>query len=247
MLYFFSFYLGAIAGSFTYVCVLRLPKNEDFIFKKSYCENCNKQIKWFENIPLVSYIFLRGKANCCQNKISSTYFIIELIVGLVFLINSFLFNSFQLTLLNFLIVILIIIILIDYNEKIIFDIFSFTLIFLGLAINYFAPNLNPFNITVINSIVSILISSALFFSLQYLYKKIKKIDGLGTGDIILIAGLTAWTGFLYFLYLLILSSIIGIIYYLLLNNNKALNFEIPFGSSLGVSFIILIYVNLFLI
>ena len=166
---------------------------------------------------------------------------------LIFLINSFLFNSFQLTLLNFLIVILIIIILIDYNKKIIFDIFSFTLVFLGLGVNYFFPNLNPFNITIMNSVVSILLSSTLFFSLQYFYKKIRKIDGLGSGDIILIAGLAAWTGFLYFLYLLILSSVIGIIYFLLLNKDKSLNFEIPFGSSLGVSFIMLIYINLFLI
>jgi leader peptidase (prepilin peptidase)/N-methyltransferase len=87
----------------------------------------------------------------------------------------------------------------------------------------------------------VIISSGLFGLLKFIYKKIKKFDGLGGGDIILIAGLTAWTGFIFFLYLLILSSLTGIIYYYLFNNNKNKNFEIPFGSSLGLSFIILIY------
>ena len=79
MLYFFYFYLGAIVGSFTYVCVLRLPKNEDFIFKKSYCENCNKKIKWFENIPLISYIFLKGRLIAAKIKFLPLIFLLNLL------------------------------------------------------------------------------------------------------------------------------------------------------------------------
>ena len=118
---------------------------------------------------------------------------------------------------------------------------SIYLIFTGLIVNYFFSFINPFNITILDSIITLLVSSGLFGLLKYLYKKIKKIDGLGSGDIILIAGLTAWTGFKFFLYLLILSSVTGIVYYYLFNKERSENFEIPFGSSLGLSFIVLLY------
>jgi leader peptidase (prepilin peptidase)/N-methyltransferase len=241
MFYFFNFYFGAIVGSFIYVCVLRLPKNEDIVFKKSYCEKCNQEIKWFYNIPLFSFLILRGKSNCCQKKIDASYFVVELIAGILFLINFILFNTYQIMVLNILFFILLLIIIIDYKDRIIFDIFSYSLILIGLIVNYFFPLINPFNITAIDSFITMLVSSGLFGLLKFIYKKLKDIDGLGGGDIILIAGLTTWTGFRFFLYLLILSSIIGIFYYLIFNKNKDENFEIPFGSSLGLSFIILLY------
>lgn len=242
MLYFFNFYLGAIVGSFIYVCVLRLPKSEDIVFKKSYCESCKKEIAWMYNIPLFSFLWLKGKSNCCHEKIKLDYLVVELITGLLFLINFILFEDYQkIITFDVLHVVLLVIIIIDYKNRIIFDIFSYSLVFTGLIVNYFFSLINPFDISILNSLITVIISSGLFGLLKFYYKKIKKIDGLGGGDIILIAGLTAWTGFKFFLYLLILSSIAGIIYYYLFNKNKDENFEIPFGSSLGISFIILLY------
>tara|TARA_B110000971_G_scaffold221988_1_gene272279 strand:- start:8977 stop:9717 length:741 start_codon:yes stop_codon:yes gene_type:complete len=242
MLYLFIFYLGAIIGSFLYVCILRLPKNEDLVFKKSYCESCKKEIEWFYNVPLFSYLILRGSSSCCNKKINTEYFILELLTGLLFFVNLILFEDFQLLMINIIQIILLLIIFIDYKNRIIFDIFSYSLILIGLVVNYFFSYINPFNISVLDSLITIVISSSFFGLLKFFYKKIKKVDGLGAGDIILIAGLTAWTGFRFFLYLLILSSVTGIVYYYLFNKKRKENFEIPFGSSLGFSFIILLYV-----
>ena len=241
MFFFFNFYLGSIIGSFLYVCILRLPKDEDIVLKGSYCESCKKKISLLDNIPLVSFLLLRGKSKCCQKKIDADYFVVELITGLLFLINFILFDTYQLIIINFIHIVLLLIIFIDYKNRIIFDLFSYSLIFTGLIVNYFFSFINPFNITILDSIITLLVSSGLFGLLKYLYKKIKKIDGLGSGDIILIAGLTAWTGFKFFLYLLILSSVTGIVYYYLFNKERSENFEIPFGSSLGLSFIVLLY------
>ena len=241
MFFFFNFYLGSIIGSFLYVCILRLPKDEDIVLKGSYCESCKKKISLLNNIPLVSFLLLRGKSKCCQKKIDADYFVVELITGLLFLINFILFDTYQLMIINFIHIVLLLIIFIDYKNRIIFDVFSYSLIFTGLIVNYFFSFINPFNITILDSIITLLVSSGVFGVLKYLYKKIKKIDGLGGGDIILIAGLTAWTGFKFFLYLLILSSVTGIVYYYLFNKERSENFEIPFGSSLGISFIVLLY------
>ena len=242
MLYFFNFYFGAIVGSFIYVCILRLPKGEDIVFKKYYCERCNKKIEWLFNIPLFSFLWLKGKSNCCHEKIKLDYLFVELITGLFFFINFILFDNYHtIIIFDLLYVILLLIIIIDYKNRIIFDVFSYSLIFTGLVVNYFFSSINPFNISILDALITMIISSGLFGLLKFLYKKIKKVDGLGGGDIILIAGLSAWTGFKFFLYLLILSSISGIIYYYLFNKNRDENFEIPFGSSLGLSFIILLY------
>ena len=242
MLYFFNFYFGAIVGSFIYVCILRLPKGEDIVFKKSYCERCNKKIEWLFNIPLFSFLWLKGRSNCCHEKIKLDYLFVEFITGLLFFINFILFDNYHtIIIFDLLYVILLLIIIIDYKNRIIFDVFSYSLIFTGLVVNHFFSSINPFNITILDALITMIISSGLFGLLKFLYKKIKKVDGLGGGDIILIAGLSAWTGFKFFLYLLILSSISGIIYYYLLNKNRDENFEIPFGSSLGLSFIILLY------
>ena len=242
MLYFFNFYFGAIVGSFIYVCILRLPKGEDIVFKKSYCERCNKKIAWLFNIPLFSFLWLKGKSNCCHEKIKLDYLFVEFITGLLFFINFILFDNYHtIIIFDLLYVILLLIIIIDYKNRIIFDVFSYSLIFTGLVVNHFFSSINPFNITILDALITMIISSGLFGLLKFIYKKMKKVDGLGGGDIILIAGLSAWTGFKFFLYLLILSSISGIIYYYLFNKNRDENFEIPFGSSLGLSFIILLY------
>ena len=83
----------------------------------------------------------------------------------------------------------------------------------------------------------------LFWFLRFLFFKFKKIEALGKGDIYLIGGLSSWIGFVDFVYLLSVSSIAGIILYLLQNKEK--NYEVPFGSALGVGFLLIAYVRLF--
>ena len=239
MLEFFFFIIGLLFGSFANVCILRLPKDEDIFFLKSKCFNCKKEILWKNNIPLFSYLSLAGVSECCQKKISVQYPIIELVIGLLFLINSILFETSQALTLSLVFFVIILIIMIDYYHRIIFDVMNYILIISGVSISLIYPELNPENISFKNSILTGLIGFGLFFSLKTLFKKIKGIDALGMGDVYLIAGLGVWLGFEKFLYILSISSIIGIFYYLIVDK-KSENFEIPYGSALGISFIILI-------
>ena len=87
-----------------------------------------------------------------------------------------------------------------------------------------------------------LIGFGLFYALRYLFKKKRDIEALGMGDVYLIAGLGVWLGFEKFLYILSISSFLGIFYYLLFGKNKD-NFEIPYGSALGISFIFIFYLS----
>ncbi|MFV1974758.1 MAG: A24 family peptidase [Candidatus Scalindua sp.] len=84
------FGLGLVIGSFLNVCIYRIPENISLLWPASTCVNCSKRIVWYDNIPVLSYLFLRGKCRYCQDKISALYPIIEIITGIVFLL---LFNS----------------------------------------------------------------------------------------------------------------------------------------------------------
>jgi leader peptidase (prepilin peptidase)/N-methyltransferase len=151
-----------------------------------------------------------------------------------------LFDLSQAILLSGFFFLITIVIVIDFNKQIIFDIFPYIIIIFGLLITFFFPTLNPFQVGILNSLFSVVISFTLFLTIRKVFKKVKKKEGLGLGDAKLVAALSAWTGFENFLYLLIISSLIGIIYYFIVKKKKSQEVRIPFGSALGIGFIILL-------
>ena len=235
------FVLGALFGSFANVIILRLPKNQNIALPRSYCFKCQKQIPWYLNIPIVSFIFLVGKTKCCNEKLNPQYIIVEILTAVIFLLNYLNFNIAQAITLNILFFITILIIFIDFNERIIFDVFNYSILISGLIVALFFNHLNPIDITFKNAFSTSLIGFSLFFSLRFIFKKLKDIEALGLGDVYLIAGFSSWLGFEKFLYLLVLSSLLGIIYFAIFGR-QIKNFEIPFGSSMGVSFLILFFI-----
>lgn len=92
MLEVYIFIIGLLFGSFYNVVGMRLPNNESIIFPGSHCENCNHKLSWYENIPLFSYILLKGKCKSCHAKISGWYPAIELFTGMLFLISYYVFG-----------------------------------------------------------------------------------------------------------------------------------------------------------
>ena len=95
MIFFYSFLIflfGVILGSFANVCIYRLPRDKQIISGRSYCPRCKKKIKWYDNLPLISYIFLNAKCRNCDKSISVRYLIVELITGISFLL---IFLSFK--------------------------------------------------------------------------------------------------------------------------------------------------------
>ena len=238
------FIIGAMFGSLANVCIYRMPKNKSIVFNRSACPYCRKTIAWYYNIPIVSFLLLKGKSHCCKKKINPQYLVVELLTALLFYLNVLLFPIGQAILLNGITFFLIVIFYIDLKYKIIFDIFSYLLLASGLLINFY-PKFNPFSISVLNSFLSAMISTLLFLLIRYLFKKIKNKEGMGLGDIKLIAGLSAWTGFESFLYILTVSSVIGILYFLAVSKNKRgkKDIYIPYGSCLSFAFMILLYFN----
>ena len=92
IIYITVFILGSLWGSFSNVCIYRLPEGGNIVSSRSACRNCQKKINWFDNIPFISFIILRGKCRNCECKISFQYFFVELLVGLGFLVSFYFFG-----------------------------------------------------------------------------------------------------------------------------------------------------------
>lgn len=183
------FILGLSIGSFLNVIIYRLPKNENLL-GRSYCENCRKKIYWFDLIPLISFLILKGKCRFCKNNIGSSMPLIELITSLLFVAALFKFPPvtilstlnlvFYLSLLSSLICIFFI----DLKHEIIPDKITYFLLFLSFI---FAV----FNLSLVNHLLSAFFSF-LFFLTLYLTTKGK---GMGFGDVKLAGVLGLFFGF----------------------------------------------------
>ena len=99
------FILGSLWGSFSNVCIFRLPEGGNIVSARSACRSCQSKISWFDNIPFISFIILKGKCRNCDFKIPYQYFLVELIVGLGFLISYYFYGVTVTTLLLFILII----------------------------------------------------------------------------------------------------------------------------------------------
>ena len=132
------FFIGICLGSFANVCIYRLPKNKQVITGRSFCPKCKKIIKWFDNIPLISFLLLNGKCRKCHKPISLKYFIIELITGIGFLLIYLNFNNYPtIIFLSVLFLLYLIIFLIDLKHFIIPDGLNFGIMALAIVKNFF--------------------------------------------------------------------------------------------------------------
>ena len=146
--------LGAIFGSFANVCIYRLPKEQSVITKRSFCPNCKKKINWFYNIPIFSYLYLKGKCKNCKKKIPFQYLLVESISSFSFVAIYYFFGfTIETLLLIFLFFIYIIIFFIDLKYYIIPNSLNYILVISGFLKN-FIPNLDEFLFTNLLSSIS---------------------------------------------------------------------------------------------
>lgn len=233
------FILGLVLGSFANVCIYRMPRDLSVVKPNSHCTNCNKFIKWYDNIPVISYIILRGKCRNCGSKISLIYPAVELICGLLFLSMYFLFG-FTYILAPFCLFVfsLLVITVIDFDFQIIPDEISFFLIILGLLISFLNPILgDTVSQRILNSFLGFLTGGGSLLIVAIIGKWIFGKDAMGGGDIKIMAGVGAFIGWDKVLFAIFiacfLGSIVGI--FMMLSKKIGKRQEIPFGPYLAIS------------
>ncbi len=235
------FLIGLVIGSFSNVCIYRLPRNESVIFPASHCPACNQSIKWYDNIPLLSYLLLKGKCRYCQSRISAQYPLVEFLTGFIYL-ALFLFYGLQLKTLVYMLFCsaLIIITFIDLKEQIIPDVISLPLLVIGFLLSIFIKNISP-----IDSLLGILSGGGTLLLVaivgSYLFKK----EAMGGGDIKLAAMIGAFLGWQLTLLSLFLGFFFGaIVGVVVLIKNKGKNEKsdsIPFGPFIALGSVLTLF------
>lgn len=167
--------LGLCIGSFLNVVIIRIPKEENIAFPASHCVTCNKPLKWYHNIPLFSWLALRGKCAYCHSKISFQYPLIELLSMGIFIICALKYESYlQIILSAILFSLLLALSAIDFKYKAVPDVLSIPALFVSLFINDFLPSLQ-----------AALILAGAFALLRILISWLLKKEAMGEADIII--------------------------------------------------------------
>ena len=227
----FVLVLGALWGSFANVCIYRLPLEKGVVSGRSFCPNCKNLITWKDNIPIISFLFLKGKCRYCNKKISSQYVLVETISILFFLITYFFYGiSITTLLLIILNLSFLIIFFIDFKHYIIPNVLTFSMMFLGF-IKSFIPNLNPIFPNYINSLIGGLFGYGIIWSIIFFYKQVRKKEGMGLGDAKLLSAIGFWFGWFSIPFVIFLSSLIALLSVApsLINKSKKFSSQIPFG------------------
>lgn len=204
-LYLWVFPVGLVVGSFLNVCIVRLPIGQSIVSPRSLCPTCHKPIAWFDNIPIISYIWLWGQCRQCQTPISIRYPVIELMngIGYVGILATFGWTLAAGVYAVFLSALLVIA-WIDLDHLIIPDVISLPGIALGLLA---AATVLP--IGFINSVVGVILGGGILWVLAILSPYLFGKEGLGGGDIKLLAMIGAFMGWQPVLLTLMLASVFG--------------------------------------
>ena len=241
MFYFAAFVLGCIWGSFSNVCIYRLPNDQSVVKGRSFCTSCKEQIKWYDNIPFLSFIFLKGKCRKCGNKISSQYFLVEFVSAISFVI---VYHLYGITITTLLLIILsvffIIIFFIDLKHFIIPNELTFPLMLIGF-VKSFEPNLNQTIFpNYINSLIGGVFGYLIIWLIILFYKKVRNKDGMGLGDAKLMAVVGFWFGWTSIPFTIFISSFVALFFAIpsLIKKNKSMTTQIPFGPYIIIGCII---------
>ena len=235
MSYIIVFILGSIWGSFSNVCIHRLPDNKGVVRGRSYCPSCKKQIRWYDNIPIFSYVLLKAKCRDCSAKINVKYLLVELVCALSFVWFFYLFGLSLTTLLFFILsIFFVIIFFIDLKHFIIPNELTFPLMAIGLF-KSFDPNLNQYLFpNFLNSVIGGVAGYLIIWMIIFIYKRLRNKEGMGLGDAKLLSAIGFWFGWISIPFILFFSSFIALILAIpsLMNKSKNLSSQIPFGPYL---------------
>jgi leader peptidase (prepilin peptidase)/N-methyltransferase len=229
----FAFIFGAAIGSFLNVCIFRLPAETSIVKPRSQCPHCKHPLRYYDNIPLISFFFLRGKCRDCGGAISWRYPLVELITALLALL---LFLKFGLTL-SFLIyfiftAVLIVITFIDLDHQIIPDILTLP----GIPI-FFLAAIFLVKIPWMEALIGLLIGGGVLLAIAFVYELLTKREGMGGGDIKLLAMIGGFLGWKSLIFILLFSSLAGAIVGItaMIIKKQDMKYAVPFGPFLSAA------------
>jgi leader peptidase (prepilin peptidase)/N-methyltransferase len=265
---FFAFYgmLGLVLGSFLNVCIYRLPRGESIVFPGSHCPACGGMIKPYDNVPVLAYLWLKGRCRFCNHPISIRYPAVELLTGSAFCACALRWQFAPPTFVNSLLIcILIVLVFIDYDHQILPNRITLPGLAAGILLSplqselFFHDRLtlnlisllpggdlvttSPGASSAIASMVGAIIGGGGLFLVGWIYKVTRHRQGLGMGDIKMTAMLGAFFGWHLTLLTIFAGSFLGSIagIFLIIFHGKTMQSKLAFGTFLGVGAVLALF------
>lgn len=249
-----AFAYGAIIGSFLNVCILRLPRGESVVTPRSRCPRCGSGIRPYDNIPVLSWLLLRGRCRLCAEPISPLYPIIELITGILFGVAAWKYGlSWQAGKLAVLSAILVVLVVTDWRERILPDRVNFPGIVMGLGFSLLVPvgdglagwlagmaGLLPLPgpiLSLLDALLGAAAGAGMLYAVGEIYYRVRHQEGMGFGDVKMMAMAGTFLGLQLTLFTIFFAAIIGSVcggLFMLLFRKQS-SYELPFGTFLGAA------------
>ena len=227
------FLIGAAIGSFLNVCIRRIPAGESLVLPASHCPQCLHPIRSYDNIPLISYLILRGKCRNCGARISLQYPLVELLTAILALLLFWKFGLSLKFLLTFIFAgVLVVITFIDLEHQIIPDVLTLP----GIPLSLLAAVLGM-GVPLLDAALGLLFGGGILYAIAFGYQLIAKREGMGGGDIKLLAMLGAFCGWKSLFFILLVSSFLGALVGItvMLIKGKDMKYAVPFGPFLSIA------------
>jgi leader peptidase (prepilin peptidase)/N-methyltransferase len=226
--------VGLAVGSFLNVCIYRLPRHESLLLPASHCPACGRALTWYENIPVLSWVALRGRCRTCGTRISVMYPLVELAAGAIAVAwyvhfgLSFLFASrlvFALALL--------VLFVIDLQERILPNMITVPGAIVGLALSFFGPPEQP---GWRDSFIGLLAGGGGLWLLAEVWLRVRHEEGMGLGDVKMLAMIGAFLGWKVMFLTVMLSSVLGSVvgFAIIAARIGDRKYQLPFGTFLAL-------------
>ena len=224
--------VGAIIGSFLNVCIWRIPREESIVFPASHCPACSHPIRFFDNMPIISWLILRGRCRDCGASISPRYPLVEALTAALAVLLFWKYGfSLQLLCAFLFTAALIVITFIDIDYQIIPDVISLP----GIPLCFLAA-VFVMGVPFLESLIGILVGGGILYVIAVGYEWITKREGMGGGDIKLLAMLGAFFGWKSLLFIVLCSSLTGAVVGMtaMVIQGQDMKYAVPFGPFLAL-------------
>ena len=255
-----AFMVGLTIGSFLNVCIHRLPKGESIVHPRSRCPHCGRMIAAYDNVPVLSYLWLRGRCRHCRRRISPFYPLIELLTGLTFLLVYHRWGISPPAVKAVLLAsALIVLTFTDLRERLLPDRITFPGIAAGFLFALWlpledgtaalllrllgGPNLPAVLLSVADALLGALLGAGLLFALGEIWYRLRRVEAMGLGDVKMMGMVGLFLGIKLTVLTLLLGSLLGSLLggLFLLLAGKDTRYELPFGTFLGVAALIALF------
>ncbi|MBI1874260.1 MAG: prepilin peptidase [Acidobacteria bacterium] len=224
--------LGLSVGSFLNVCIARLPRGESIFSPPSHCTACGLRIRWYDNVPILAYVWLRGRCRQCGSRFSVMYPLVELLSGFMFVAAYGYYGPSVLLVSRLLFACaMIVLFVIDLQHRILPNVITLPGVAVGFAFSVFTePGW-------VASLVGVLGGGGVLLAVSEIYLRVRGEEGLGMGDVKMLGMIGAFLGWKLMLLTLVLSSFLGSVVgvAMIVAKKGDLKYALPFGTFLAVA------------